>query len=308
MTATLTSPPPVQERPKRSFGRLAVGLVRTARPRQWLKNGLVITAPFAAGKLLDIHILASAMIAFVSFCITASGVYFINDARDVALDRAHPKKRFRPIAAGDVPVPLAYPLGAGLLALGGAIGWFFGTPSLTVVLVVYAAISIAYCFFLKDEPVIDLVVIASGFLLRAMAGGFATDVPLSDWFLLVASFGSLFVAAGKRYSEAVSLGEGEAKTRPSLARYSISYLRFVWGLAAAVTVSGYALWAFEMRHDNGNIWPALSIAPFVLSLLRYAIDVDSGKAGSPEDVVLQDRTLLALGVIWVALLTAGVAS
>jgi decaprenyl-phosphate phosphoribosyltransferase len=138
-----------------------------------------------------------------------------------------------------------------------------------------------------------------------MAGGLAAHIVLSDWFLLVASFGSLFIAAGKRYSEAKTIGEGESKTRKSLAKYTVSYLRFVWGLAAAVAVTGYALWAFQMRDLSGDVWPALSVAPFVLALLRYAVDIDSGAAGSPEDIVLHDRVLQSLGVLWVLLLALG---
>src|SRR5215468_2903553 len=248
MTATLTptgvEPEPTPQRITPL--RLAAGAIRTARPRQWVKNLLVTAAPFAAfaaGKPLELKMLGSIGVAFATFCVVSSGVYFVNDARDAPLDRQHPKKRFRPVAAGIVPPRLAYVIGVVLLGGGVTLGGFAGR-NLQTVLAVYAAMSMAYCFFLKDQPVIDLSVIAGGFLLRAMAGGIAAHIVLSDWFLLVASFGSLFIAAGKRYSEAKTIGEGEAKTRKSLAKYTISYLRFVWGLAAAVAVTGYALWAF----------------------------------------------------------------
>jgi decaprenyl-phosphate phosphoribosyltransferase len=309
MTATLT---PTDLEPESTPQRvtplrLLFGVVRTARPRQWVKNLLVTAAPFAAlaaGKRLEPGMLGSIGIAFAAFCIVSSGVYFVNDARDAPLDRQHPKKRFRPVAAGIVPPWLAYTIGVVLLGVAIALGGLAGSQ-LQIVLAVYAAISMAYCFFLKDQPVIDLAVIAGGFLLRAMAGGLAAHLQLSDWFLLVASFGSLFIAAGKRYSEAKTIGEGEAKTRKSLAKYTVSYLRFVWGLAAAVAVTGYALWAFQMRAASGDVWPALSVAPFVLALLRYAVDIDSGAAGSPEDIVLHDRVLQSLGVLWVLLLALG---
>ncbi len=154
---------------------------------------------------------------------------------------------------------------------------------------------------------IDLAVVSSGFLLRAVAGGVATAIPLSQWFLLVASFGSLFMVAGKRYSELKSLGV-DAGTRKSLERYSQSYLRFVWMLAAGTVLVSYSLWAFENRGDAwlGVPWTALSIAPFTLALLQYALEIDAGQAGEPEDIVLGDRILQALGVLWLILIAIAV--
>lgn len=276
-------------------------LVRTARPRQWLKNCLVAVAPLAAGRLFEFDIAVSVAIAFVAFCVTSSGVYYINDAIDVEQDRAHEKKRHRPVAAGVISVLWAYVIGVLLLATGIGLGAWLSTWQFGVVLACYAVMSIAYCVLLKDQPIIDLVVIAMGFLLRAMSGGLATDILLSDWFLFVASFGSLFIAAGKRYSEAIAVG-ADAKTRRSLAGYSVSYLRFVWGSTAAVTITGYALWAFEMRDTTDSLWPALSIVPFVIALLRYAKAVDAGEAQAPEDIFSRDRALQFFGVVWLVLL------
>ena len=142
-------------------------------------------------------------------------------------------------------------------------------------------LQILYSAFLKHLPVVDLAVVASGFLLRAIAGGVATGIPLSQWFLLVASFGSFFMVAGKRYSEMKSLG-AEAGTRRSLTRYSESYLRFAWMLAAVMVVISYSLWAFENRGNPplGVPWTAISIAPFTLGLLQYALEVDAGRRAS----------------------------
>jgi decaprenyl-phosphate phosphoribosyltransferase len=227
--------------------------------------------------------------------------------RDVAEDRRHPTKRFRPVAAGIVPPPLAAGVGVVLfgVALAGAV--LFARPALVGVLGSYIGISMAYAFFLKDQPVIDLAVVASGFLLRAMAGGAAAGIPLSQWFLLVAAFGALFMVAGKRYAEVVALGEG-AGTRRLLGAYSASYLRFVWSLSAGVACTAYSLWAFELRREYpGFPWETLSIAPFVLALLRYAVDVDRGAAGAPEELVLRDRVLLGLSVVWLVFVVLGVA-
>jgi decaprenyl-phosphate phosphoribosyltransferase len=181
---------------------------------------------------------------------------------------------------------------------------FLARPALTAVLACYVAISLAYSYALKDQPVVDLAAVASGFVLRGVAGGAAAGIALSQWFILVSAFGALFMVAGKRYAELLALGEG-SETRRSLTGYSPSYLRFVWSLSAGVACTTYGLWAFEMRADDGVPWTTISIAPFVLALLRYAVDVDRGSTGAPEEVVLGDRGLLLLGAVWVATVGLG---
>lgn len=280
--------------------------VRAMRPRQWVKNFLVVLAPLAGGRLFEATVLSGVALAFVAFCLVSSAVYLLNDIRDVEEDRLHPRKRFRPIAAGELSVPVAAAMGI-VLGLGGLALGFWTAPALGITLVVYIAIQILYSTVLKHLPVIDLAVVSSGFLLRAIAGGVAVSVPLSQWFLLVASFGSLFMVAGKRYSELISVG-AEAGTRKSLDRYSSSYLRFVWVLAAVSVVTFYSLWAFENRSNPlfGVPWTAISIAPFTLGMLQYALEVDAGQAGEPEEVVLHDHVLQGLGVIWLATISIAV--
>lgn len=278
-------------------------LLRAARPRQWVKNVLVLTGPLAAGEIFRAPALAEVLVAFIAFCLAASGVYFVNDVLDREADRAHPTKRFRPIASGQVSIPTALVAGAllFLVALGGCL--VAGQPRLAVVIAVYIAIQLAYCVWLKHMAVIDLAVVSSGFLLRAVAGGVAVQVPLSPWFLIVAAFGSLFMVAGKRYSEVALVGEGRAHTRRSLELYSASYLRFVWGVAASVTLAAYSLWAFALQRTNLFL-PQISIVPFVLALLRYAVDIDKGAAGEPESIVLGDRVLQVLGLLWLGTFAA----
>ena len=178
---------------------LPAGIIKAIRPRQWVKNVLVFAAPVAAlgddRYVYDYRaVLLKVLLAFVVFSLAASAVYLINDARDVEADRAHPTKRFRPIAAGVVPPWLAYSL-AGLLAAASlSISWMV-TPNLAAVMAIYITIQLAYCFGLKHQPVIDICIVSSGFLIRAIAGGVAAGVPLSQWFLLMMAFGSLFMAA-----------------------------------------------------------------------------------------------------------------
>jgi decaprenyl-phosphate phosphoribosyltransferase len=283
---------------------VARALVRGLRPRQWIKNFLVLAAPLAAGEVTNAEVLVRTALAFVLFCAISSGVYLVNDIRDVDEDRHHPKKRFRPIAAGTLPVGLAWAV-AVVLLVGGVVSGFLVAPALGTTFTVYVAIQVAYSAGLKHQPVLDLAGVASGFLLRAIAGGVASGIELSQWFLLVASFGSLFMVAGKRYSEMHNLGP-DSPTRLSLQSYSESYLRFVWSLAAATTLVFYGLWAFENR--GSPPWAVISLAPFTIGLLRYAVDIDRAVAGSPEDIVLRDRVLQVLAVVWlvlVALFAAG---
>jgi decaprenyl-phosphate phosphoribosyltransferase len=286
------------------FPRGVSALVRAARPRQWVKNLLVVAAPLAAGVVDDPDALRAIGAAFVAFTLAASAVYLLNDVRDVEDDRRHPTKRRRPIAAGELSPRVALVAAALGAAASIALGFAVDTD-LGVTLVVYLVIQVAYAVWLKDQPVVDLAIVSGGFLLRAIAGGVAVDVPLSQWFLLVASFGSLFMVAGKRYSELHSLGS-EGGTRRTLQLYSESYLRFVWSLAAAVTITAYSLWAFEIAGDSGVNWQAISIAPFVMGLLRYAVDVDRGLAGEPEEAVLRDPVLQVIAASWLILFAIGV--
>lgn len=281
----------------------ARALVRAARPRQWIKNVLVVAGPLAAGSLLQASALRAVTVAFLAFCLAASGIYLLNDVLDREADRAHPVKRLRPIASGAVGVPLAVATGVVLLIAAHVLALLTGYPRLAAVLAVYAILQLAYCVWLKHQAVLDLAIVSSGFLLRAVAGGAAAGVLLSPWFLLVASFGSLFMVAGKRFSEVALVGEGQGATRRGLELYSANYLRFVWGMAGAATITFYSLWAFSLDRDNLFL-PQLSIAPFVLALLRYAIDIDKGAAGEPESIVLGDRVLQVLGLLWLGIFVA----
>ncbi|HME47058.1 decaprenyl-phosphate phosphoribosyltransferase [Mycobacterium sp.] len=288
---------------------LAAGIVKAIRPRQWVKNLLVLAAPLAAlggGMRYDYRdVLIRVLIAFVVFSLAASAVYLINDVRDVEADRAHPTKQFRPIAAGVVPEWMAYTLAAVLGVASLAIAWMV-TPNLALVMAIYIAIQLAYCFGLKHQAVIDLCIVSSGFLIRAIAGGVATDIPLSQWFLLVMAFGSLFMAAGKRYAELQLAERTGAKIRKSLESYTGTYLRFVWTMSATAVVLCYGLWAFERDRSSGS-WFAVSMIPFTIAILRYAVDVDGGMAGEPEEIALRDRVLQLLALAWIGTVCAAVA-
>ncbi|HYZ09417.1 MAG TPA: decaprenyl-phosphate phosphoribosyltransferase [Pseudonocardiaceae bacterium] len=301
MTATVPTPTEVS-----AAGRNpAIGLLRTMRPRQWVKNVLVLAAPFASRDIIELDVIVAVALAFVAFSLAASGVYLVNDVKDVEADRAHPTKRIRPIAAGILAPRVAMGAAVVLFAVSLGVSWL-ASDQLLVVTAVYIAVQLSYCFWLKHQPVVDIAIVASGFLIRAVAGGAAAEIALSQWFLLVAAFGSLFMVAGKRYAEIRLAERTGAKIRRSLESYTASYLRFVWTLSATVLIITYSLWAFEISDTNDSVWPVISLVPFVIAVLRYAVDVDGGNGGEPEEIALGDRVLQVLGVLLIATLVAAV--
>lgn len=291
---------------------LARGLLREARPKQWAKNALVFAAPVAAGVMTEPRIMAETLIAFLCFCLAASGTYFLNDLRDVEADRLHPTKRDRPIAAGVVPEDLARMVGPALIVAGVLLG-FAADWRLALTVAAYVALTTVYTFWLKHQPVFDVVGVAAGFVLRAIGGAAATGVPISNWFFIVASFGSLFMVAGKRQGEAAELSGDDGVVhagliRATLGAYTDSYLAYLRSVSSAAVLIGYCLWAFEqadLKPDAG-FWLELSIVPFVCAILRYALLLDQGKGSEPEKLVLSDRTLLVTGAVWAAIYAIGI--
>ena len=283
------------------------GLLRSARPRQWMKNVLVFAAPGAAGISLTPGHLAPIFGAFAAWCLVSSGTYLVNDALDAEADRLHPRKRFRAVASGVVPVGTARAVGLALLAVGAGAPAAWGAPGVTGILALYAVITLSYSLWLKEMAIVDLAAVASGFVLRAISGGIAAHVAISDWFLIVASFGSLFMVAGKRHAEHLDLREGRGAHRATLEEYSLGFLSYVRSVSSGVAIAAYCLWAFEKAKLAGDpVLFQLSIIPFVMAILRYALLLDAGRGGAPEEIVIGDRTLQVLGLVWVALFAAGV--
>ena len=295
-------------------GSTAGGLLRLARPKQWAKNVLVFAAPGAAGVLDERGAMVDTLLALLCFCLAASGTYFLNDARDVDADRVHPTKRTRPVAAGDVSVAVA--TGGGVVLLVAAIAIATATRTeLGFAVAAYALLTTAYSTLLKQIAVVDVVAVAAGFVLRAIGGATATDVPISDWFFIVTSFGSLFMVTGKRGAEARELTDGGVETgavRRSLEQYSPAFLAYLRAVSTSAMLVAYCLWAFEKAAEaeltSGTSVPyyQLSIVPFALAVLRYALVLDQGRGSAPEEVVLTDRPLQVIGAIWALVFAVGV--
>jgi decaprenyl-phosphate phosphoribosyltransferase len=304
--STSVPPSPVEElppAPARRRGSVVAAVIRAARPRQWVKNLLIFAAPAAAGELGQPDVIARTVLAFVAFCLVSSATYMLNDVGDIEADRVHPGKRHRPIAAGLVSVPVALVcvvvLLAGGLAVAYAVSWQLG-----LLLTAYKALTIAYTFRLKHVATVDILVVASGFMVRAVAGGVAADIALSKWFLAVTSFGSLFMVAGKRHGELLQIGD--ASTRPALAQYTLTHLQFLVSMAAAVAIVTYCLWAFDHPKTSEIPWWGLSIVPFVAGIIRYAWLVDRGEGGAPEELILRDPGMRLVGIVWVGLFLGSV--
>ena len=179
---------------------------------------------------------------------------------------------------------------------------------LLLVVAAYVVVTVSYSFWLKHEPVIDLGAVAAGFVLRAIAGAAATGVPMSNWFLIVVGAGSLFMVAGKRHAEQIELGDASSSHRATLGEYSTAFLSYVRAVTSAVAITAYCLVGVRERADEvgDQFWFRLSIVPFVLAILRYALVVEQGGGGAPEEVVLGDRVLQLLGVLLLACFAIGV--
>ena len=276
------------------------GIIREARPTQWAKNVLVFAAPGALGVLNEWDTLGRTLVIFVAFCAVASGTYYWNDIKDVEQDRLHPKKRNRPIASGDVPIGVARVVGTVLL-LGGPALAAWVRPQAGGVLALYAVLTIAYSTRLKHIALLDLAIVASGFVLRAMSGAVGTQTAMSNWFVLCTTFGSFFIVTGKRFAELLEMGENAGSTRASLRAYSVSYLRQLLTVSCTATVVTYCMWALEEANkvDKGIPWHGLSIVPMVLALFRYLMVLENGGGGAPEEVFTKDRTIQLYGLAWV---------
>ncbi len=286
-------------------------LLAACRPRQWTKNLLVFAAPLFSFRFEPGIWLPSA-VALLAFCLISSAVYLLNDCLDVEADRAHPSKCRRPIAAGLVSVPLALSCAASLCLVSLAVGWAI-TPGLSAVVLLYGLIQVAYCLRLKRQPLLDLFCIASGFLLRAVAGAVAASLPPSPWFLLTVGLLALFLAIEKRKAELRLSQVRGLVTRQVLERYSLPLLLRLESLVATSAFMSYALWASGPSLQGApTSWMLLTV-PFVLvGIFRYQLLSDPEESQrrlqltpdrtseKPEEILLGDRGIQLTLAAWLA--------
>jgi decaprenyl-phosphate phosphoribosyltransferase len=275
------------------------------RPRQWIKNGLVVAAPGAAGALGHDDVPVRVALACVAFCMLASGIYAVNDVRDAAEDRLHPRKLYRPVAAGELGPRTAVGLGL-VLMLSGLALCVAVRPGLAAVGAGYLALTLSYTLIWRYILILDVIAIAGGFVLRAVAGGVAAPVELSRWFMLVVTCAAVLVAAGKRQAELRRTDADGAGRRPVLELYTATRLRLIVAASAAGALLSYCVWAFELPDVHGIPWRMLTVVPFTACLLRYGAEVRRGGGEAPEELVLADRWLLLAGGAWLLLFAMSV--
>jgi decaprenyl-phosphate phosphoribosyltransferase len=279
-------------------------VIRTSRPRQWPKNLLVIAAPLAGGVLDQPAVLARTAVAGAAFLLASVAVYAANDVADAERDRAHPAKRSRPVAAGELAERHALALAAGCAILALAAGLASGVPLLSAIVAGYLAISFLYSMGLKHVPGVEAVLVASGFLLRVLGGAAAARVEPSGWFLLVCSSGALGVAIAKRYTERVTLGGEAMRHRPVLRFYPAPALRLSQLAAAALMAVCYLVWAVG-EPSGVRPWHLLSAIPLAAALGRFAILSGRPSTRAVEDMIARDVAMLACEAAWLSLFLIG---
>ncbi len=279
-----------------------VALGKAMRPHHWIKNVVVLAAPLFA-LALDLGSLLRVGWAFVAFSMTASSFYLINDVRDIEEDRKHPVKQHRPIAAGFVPIPIALGTAAVLLTAG-LVGSYVVAPWLALTIGAYAFIQAGYNLGLKEQPIIDIMVIAGGFVLRALGGAAAAGVVASGWFVLCIGLLAFFLGIEKRKAELREVGE-EEETRLVLQEYSLPWLRRMESVVTASAIMAYALWTVE---EAKTPW-TMTTLPFVLYVVfRFQHISVLRKGEDPAVLVLGDKKIIISTIAWavITLLTISI--
>jgi decaprenyl-phosphate phosphoribosyltransferase len=298
-------PPGTAAKPARSPLSLLLAVLEAARPRQWPKNLLVFAAPLAGASLGRANGFGYALLAAAAFTAASSAVYLINDVADAERDRGHPTKRRRPVASGRLPAGLA--VGSAVLALGlalGACAWA-DSGALALVIGVYVAFSLLYTMVLKHVPVVEVIFVAVGFVLRALGGAVATGVPPSGWFLTVCSLGALMVALGKRYTELAVLGPAAARHRPVMRWYGLQMLRYSQRAVALAMLAAYLLWALSHTDSWMRVWHLISAAPLALALGRFDQLTGLAEDKPVEDLIARDPVMACCEITWLTLFLVG---
>ena len=278
-------------------------IIKIMRPKQWLKNGFVFVPAFFAGSITDVHDILASVITFLAFSLAASSVYCLNDIIDVEAARRHPVKCFRPIASGAVTVSGAGRLMGILLVVSASLLMLLGTGRWAVggVILFYVLLNVAYCIWLKQFAIVDVCIIATGFVLRLLAGGFATDVVLSKWIVLMTFLLTLFLSFAKRRDDVIRMNETGEPPRKNTVRYNLTFINQAVTITATVTLVCYIMYTVSPDVGERVHTPYLYLTTVfvILGLLRYLqITVVDEKSGEPTKVMLRDRFMQAAVLLW----------
>jgi len=278
------------------------GIVKSLRPQQWIKNFFLFAGIIFSGRFFDIDALSRSIGGFFAFCFLASAVYFFNDIKDLEFDRVHPDKKNRPIAHGDISIPFATIFGILLLAIGILLSISLGS-NFFFVAGSYIILQFLYIYLFKRMPILDILAVAAGFVIRAIAGGVVIDVPISSWLLVCTSLLALFLVTEKRRGELSRIEDLDLDTssRPSLSNYTVTFLDQLANIELVVASMAYMLYVFsaETRQKFGGYALGFTI-PFVLyGLFRYLWLVNiKGKGESPTKIFLTDFPSVINLVLW----------
>lgn len=260
------------------------------RVRHYIKNLLIFVPLFFGRQLFDMAKLRTAIAGFIGFCFISSAVYIMNDLRDIEKDKRHPEKRNRPIASGKISVKQAKVILAVCVLVSIAISLSIGSVEGTGFILVYFVLNAAYSMGLKNCPIIDVVILASGFVLRLFYGGYVTEIEISKWLYLVITTGSLYMGLGKRRNEL----RRHTDTRDVLKYYNADFLDKNMYVCVALTNVFYTLWSFEMSNEK-MIW---TVPFFIIILMCYSLDTEGDSEGDPVEVILHDKLLMVLVLLY----------
>lgn len=282
----------------RYYGR--VSYLKLVRPKQFVKNLLIIAVPVSAGRIFEIEIFTKTFLTIVLFSLAAAGTYIYNDFFDKEFDRRHLIKRNRPIAAGEVNETLSLILASLLILLSLIFSYILIGIQLLTLLAIYSVIQFFYSFIGKQIHTLEIFIVASGFVLRAIAGGVSTGIYISPWFNVLVSTTAIFIVAAKRYSE--YLNSSNFETRIVLKFYSATYLRTIWETTLTASIILYILWSFNSSSSEFDNYSLVSIVPFALILFFFAKKTDANKLETPEEIIYKDKTILLLSFIWLLII------
>lgn len=265
--------------------------IRLLRVKHYIKNFLVFIPLFFSGQIFDIDKIIRASLGFVAFCLVSSAVYILNDYKDIEKDKNHPKKKNRPLASGKIKPRTALCIMVICLIIATVISVYLKNIYGAICLLLYLVLNIAYSMGLKNIPIIDIAILASGFVIRVFYGGFITDIVISKWLYLVITTGSLYMGLGKRRNELNT----QSDTREVLKHYNKGFLDKNMYVCVALANVFYALWTFELP-NNKIPW---TIPIFIIILMCYSLDVEGDSDGDPVEVILKDKKLIIIGIIYV---------
>ena len=276
--------------------------LKELRVHHYIKNLLIFTALIFSGNLFNGKNLLNGFLGFAAFCLVSSAVYIINDIFDVEKDRRHPTKCNRPIASGKIPVKNAWITFAVLVAASAAINAFVFNPFASALLALYLLLNLAYSFGLKNIPIVDVTILVSGFLIRIVYGALITNIQISDWLYLTVIAIAFYFALGKRRNELKSINSDE--TRKVLKFYNVGFLDKNMYMCIGLANVFYALWAMEKSAgatDNHRflIW---TFPLVLLILMKYSLNVEGDSDGDPVEVLIHDKILIILCIIYAAVM------